>query len=59
MAKTVLTAHQASQILAIIARELGSEVSLSKAIAALGAEPKRELAFLFTDRFGNVDVKTA
>ena len=59
MGKIVLKAYQASQLLSLIARQTGSEITLSKAIAALNSDPKRDVAVIFTDNFGNADVKPA
>jgi len=57
MAKFVLKAHQVSQLLAIVAKDVGPEASLGKAMSALSGDPKRDLVVIFTDNFGNVDVK--
>jgi hypothetical protein len=57
MAKLVVKASQASQLLAVLAKEVGGEITLNKAIARLNLEPKKDVAVVFVDSFGNIDVK--
>jgi hypothetical protein len=57
VAKFVLKASQVSQFLAIVAKEVGSEATLGKAIITMNGDPKRDVAVIFTDNFGNIDVK--
>jgi hypothetical protein len=58
MAKTVLKASHVASILSLAAKATGTD-SLSKAIVALNANPKQDVAVIFTDLFGNADVKPA
>ncbi len=57
MAKLVVKAASASQLLAVLAKEVGAETTLAKAIAKLNTEPKKDVAVVFVDSFGNIDVK--
>ena len=57
MGKTILKAGQASQLLALLARQMGPEMTLAKAILALNGNPKQDVAVIFTDSFGNADIK--
>ena len=57
MGKTILKAGQASQLLSLLAKQVGSETTLSKAIVAMNGDPKRDVAVIFTDSFGNADIK--
>ena len=57
MGKMILKANQASQLLEIMSKEMGAQTTLAKAIQALGANPKQDVAVIFTDNFGNIDVK--
>ncbi|MFH0817156.1 MAG: hypothetical protein V1909_00815 [Candidatus Micrarchaeota archaeon] len=57
MGKTVLKAGQVSQMLFLLAKEMGSETTLSKAIITLNGNPKKDIVVVFTDTFGNADIK--
>ncbi len=59
MGRIVLRGAQAAQLLSLLAREMDSEVTLSKAIIAMNGNPKKDVAVIFTDSFGNADVKPA
>jgi hypothetical protein len=59
MAKFVLKGQQVAQLLSIVAKEVGSDSTLDRAGRILGAEQKKDIIVIFTDNFGNVDVKPA
>jgi len=57
MGKTILKGAQISQLLALLARQMGSDTTLAMAILQLNGDPKRDVAVVFTDNFGNADIK--
>lgn len=59
MGKFVLKGKQVSEMLRVLSGGLGSGATLEKAASALASEPKKDVLVLFTDNFGNVDVKPA
>lgn len=59
MAKFVLKGQQVAQLLSIVAKEVGADSTLDRAGRILGSDPKKEVVVIFTDNFGNVDVKPA